>query len=223
MVKVIQRLIVVFVTMHCCAALADDVSRVRFDGEGSGRTPVFETGGPWILDWSARSDLQMKAYFEMRLHEGASDDFVGTIVQLDGTGSGRKLFDSEGDYRIVIEANNAKWELDIVEIDEEKAAEIRRRTEGNPSIEDSVRQSMRQLRVGSFNEWRPQGDDALLLLDNGKSRWRASFLQTCAGLRSATAISFVTSPVGNLESYDSILLDDGTRCYFDRVVPAVGN
>lgn len=223
MVRVIQRIIVVFVTMHCSMALADDIKRVRFVGEGSGRTPAFETSGPWILDWSTRSDVQLKAYFDMRLHEGASSDFLGTIVQLEGTGSGRKLFDAGGNYQIVIEANDAKWELDVVEIDEAKAAEIRRRTEGNPSIEDSVRQSMRQLPVGSFSEWRPQGNDALLLLDNGNSRWRVSFLQSCAGLQSATAISFVTSPAGNLESYDSILLDDGTRCYFDRVIPAVAN
>ena len=61
----------------------------------------------------------------------------------------------------------------------------------------------------------------LLLFDNDRMRWRATFAQPCPGLESATVISFVTSVAGSLEDYDSILLEDGTRCYFDRVVPTL--
>jgi hypothetical protein len=67
--------------------------------------------------------------------------------------------------------------------------------------------------------------------DNGKlpaftvdgpwTGWRVSFSPACPGLHAATAISFVTSAAGGLDQYDSIMLDDGTRCYFDRVNPTV--
>lgn len=36
-----------------------------------------------------------------------------------------------------------------------------------------------------------------------------------------SAISFVTSAAGGLDQYDLVMLDDGTRCYFDRVIPTV--
>jgi len=43
----------------------------------------------------------------------------------------------------------------------------------------------------------------------------------CPGLTSAKALSFV-SPAGMPgNEYDSVLLDDGTRCYFDRVIPTI--
>jgi hypothetical protein len=40
------------------------------------------------------------------------------------------------------------------------------------------------------------------------------------GLKSATAISFVTPVVDGTDEYDSILLEDGTRCYFNSVTPS---
>jgi hypothetical protein len=36
-----------------------------------------------------------------------------------------------------------------------------------------------------------------------------------------TALSFVTASGSRLDQYDSILLDDGTRCYFERVMPTL--
>ena len=59
-------------------ASAADTDRVRFEGEGNGRTAVFAADGPWMLDWSIRSDVPSQAIFEMRLHEGASGDYIAT-------------------------------------------------------------------------------------------------------------------------------------------------
>jgi hypothetical protein len=39
-------------------------------------------------------------------------------------------------------------------------------------------------------------------------------------LEKATAVSFVTPQNDPEGSYDSILLDDGTRCYFGKVIPS---
>lgn len=218
-----HKLILSVLAMHSCIAWAEDPNRQRFDGEGNGRTAIFETDGPWMLDWSTRSEILLPTNFEMRLHDGASGNFIGTLVQLEGTGSGRKLFDAGGDYQIAIVASNVAWELEILEVDEAQAAEIKRRSEGKPSLQDSVRQTMRHLRESSFSAWRPQGDRTLLLFDTGGMGYRATFSQACPGLESATVISFVTPATGSMDEYDSILLQDGTRCYFDRVVPSLVN
>lgn len=215
------QLIVGLFAVQCYMASAADTDRVRFEGEGNGRTAVFETDGPWMLDWSIRSDLPSQAIFEMRLHEGVSGDYIGSLVELHGTGSGLKLFEEGGDYQIAIVARNVAWELEITQISEEQAAETKRLSIGEPTLLDSTRETLRLVREGTFSEWRPEGNDALLLFDNNRMRWRATFAQPCSGLESATVISFVTSVAGSLEDYDSILLEDGTRCYFDRVVPTL--
>ena len=215
------RLIVGLFAVQCCMASAADTDRVRFEGEGNRRTAVFATGGPWMLDWSIRSDVPSLAIFEMRLHEGASGDYIGNIVELRGTGSGLKLFEEGGDYQIDIVARNVTWELEITQVSEEQAAATRRLSQGEPTLQDSTRETLRLVREGTFSEWRPEGNDALLLFDSNRMRWRATFAKPCPGLESATVISFVTPVAGNLEDYDSILLEDGTRCYFDRVVPTL--
>lgn len=215
------QLIVGLFAVQCCIASAADTDRVRFEGEGNGRTAVFETDGPWMLDWSIRSDVPTLAIFEMRLHEGASGDYIGRLVELRGTGRGLKLFEEGGDYQIAIVAYNVAWELEISELSEEQAAQIRRLSKGEPTLQDSTRKTLRLVREGTFSEWRPEGNDALLLFGSNNMGWRATFAQPCPGLESAKVISFVTPAAGSLEDYDSILLEDGTRCYFDRVVPTL--
>ena len=199
-------------------AWAQDADPTRFTGAGNGRTAVFETDGPWMLDWRITSDTLLPKNFEMRLHDGAGE-FIGTIVQLEGTGGGLKLFEDAGDYQIAIVASNVAWELDIAPVSAQKAAEIRRLSEGKETLADASRKALRHVREGSFDSWRPEGNEALLLFSAGEMGWRATFAAPCSGLESATAISFVTPAVGSMDDYDSILLDDGTRCYFDRVVP----
>jgi len=60
----------------------------------------------------------------------------------------------------------------------------------------------------------------MLLLFSGSSiRWTVRFSPPCNGLGNSTAISFMTAVTGAAGEYDSILLDDGTRCGFDSVIP----
>ena len=217
----IRWLALAVLTAQCYATSAQDPGAARFEGSDSDRTAAFETDGPWMLDWSTRSDFPLSANFEMRLHDGATGDFIGTIAQLEGVGRGLKLFDEGGSYQIAVVASNVTWELEITDVSEQQAAEIKRRTADEPSLQDATRATLRRVRESTFSEWRPEGNEALLLFDGDGMDWRATFAQPCPGLDSATAISFVTPPVGSLEYYDSILLDDGTRCYFDRVVPTL--
>jgi len=213
--------ILALLAMAFCAVSVADTDRIRFDGEGNGRTAAFEVDGPWMLDWSLHSNTPSRAVFEMRLHEGASGEFIGRLMELHGTGNGLKFFEQGGSFQVAIVASNVGWELEISEVSEEQAAQIKRLSAGEPTLKDSVKAALRLVREGTFNEWRPDGNSALLLFDSGGLGWRATFAEPCPGLESATAISFVTPATGSLEDYDSILLDDGTRCYFDRVVPTL--
>jgi len=199
------------------ATSAVTADSVRLDGQGSDRPPAFTAEGPWILDWSTRSEFPMLANFEMRLLDASSGEFLGTIAQLEGTGRGLKLFEFSGSYQLVIVASNVNWEIEISEVSEDEVGQMRRAAKGKPSLEDSSQMVLRRVRDSSFVEWRPVDDDTLLLFSDDGLGWRATFASACPGLKAATAISFVAPMTSADSQYDSILLDDGTRCYFDRV------
>jgi hypothetical protein len=191
----------------------------KLSGKNNSRPPAFTVAGPWTLDWSARSDSVDLASIELRLHDGATGDFIGMVAEVKGTGSGLKLFEKGGTYQLVVVGTLVEWDIEIQEISEELASTMKRSAEGEPSLLDTVNRISRLVPEGSFESWRPQGNEKLLLFDDDRVGWRISFAPACPGLETATAISFVmTADGGRLGQYDSILLDDGTRCYFDKVV-----
>lgn len=94
--------------------------------------------------------------------------------------------------------------------------------EGAPSLESRAKQIARQVTEGGFSSWRAVDDETLLLFaEDDATGFRVSFSPACPGLTAAKALSFVTGFDDGIESYDSILLEDGTRCYFKSVVPTI--
>ena len=217
MKKCIPLICIGAVVMLCNTASAESSEILRFDGQGSGKSPVFTVDGPWTMDWNADSEFPLVASFEMRLHDGTSGEIIGKVVEIEGTGRGLRLFEDTGTYQIVIIGRSVEWSIEILEISEEQAASLKRSTEGKPSLIDSSRRISRRLPESSFVEWRPESDETLLLFNDNRVAWRISFSPNCPGLKSATAISFVTPVTDGTDQYDSILLDDGTRCYFTSV------
>ena len=213
----------VILTVFSAFAIAQD-DAVVFTGSESGSTADFSTGGPWLLDWSVHSDYPEMTNFEMRLYDASSGDFIGTIAQLEGTGRGLKLFEDAGEYRIQIVAQSLDWELQIVEVGTAQAARLKRATSGEATLEDRLQKEVLRIPKDAVASWRAESDRTLLLFDADQTRgFRVEFASGCTGLSDATAISFVTAPESGLERYNSILLDDGTRCYFSRVTPTVLN
>lgn len=204
------------------ATTAWSAATVRFTGDESARTPVFEMDGPWLLDWSTRSKTALPTNFELRLYSAEGAEFIGTIAQLEGVGRGLKLFDNTGSLQIEVVAQNLVWELLIRPVDKDTAGRLERSADGEPSLEDAAVKAMRRVGEGSFSSWRPLDDRTLLLFAaDGTTGFRVTFDVDCPGLSSATALSFVTGSGSSLDAYDSVLLDDGTRCYFERVMPTV--
>lgn len=233
----ITLLLILFLISISGAAWSAEDSQIRFTGDQSGRTDAFDMDGPWLLDWSVRGKSGLPCNFaiwsgddatgqpcnfEIRLLDERSGDHVGTIAQLEGTGRGFKLFEQPGRYRVDVVAQNIIWEFIITPIDERAAAELKTRTERGVPLEARSAATARRVAAGSFESWRPV-DDAMLLLfaEDQTHGYRVAFSPACPGLSNAKALSFVTVFDSGVESYDSILLDDGTRCYFNRVVPTV--
>lgn len=213
---------IAMVVLLCAVSGSAIADSLRFSGEGHERTAAFDTDGPWLLDWAASSDAPLLAELEMRLHDGTTGAFLGTIVQLEGTGRGLKLFEESGSFAIAIVASNIRWQLEIVELDQEEADRLKRQAGGSGrSLEERSQQVLKLVPAGSFSSWRPEGPQTLLLFGEVGTGWRVTFAQPCPGLESASGIAFVTPTVGELNVYDSILLDDGTRCRFSRAVPTV--
>ena len=237
MLKILSSFVtVLFVTIAGTAWSADDQD-ILFTGDETGLTGTFEIDGPWLLDWSIHGKSKLSCNFaiwanddakgqpcnfEMRLIDASTGDYLGTIAQLEGTGRGFKLFEQPGSYRIDIVSQNINWKLLIRPVDEQMAAELKARTETEAPLAARVMATSRRVAEGTFSSWRPVDDETLLLFAEDETRGhRVTFSPPCTGLSKATALSFVTVFDTGVESYNSILLDDGTQCYFNRVIPTV--
>jgi hypothetical protein len=199
-------------------------SAERLTGSGSDRPPPVTIDGPWLMEWSTKSDQPLLASIEIRLYDANSGEYLGKVAELKGTGNGVKLFESPGSYQFVIVGTFVDWDIRIEAVDAERAAAMRREAEGRSTILDTTREVSRLIPESSFESWRPEGNDTLLLFRDGILSWKIGFAPACPGLESATALSFVMRSVERgTDQYDSILLDSGQRCYFTSVTPGYLN
>ncbi len=206
-------------------AVCGSLWAAEFNGNQSERTPVFASAGAWMLNWSTQSDNSLPKTFELRLYDAESGEFIGTITELQATGSGRKLFEDAGSYQIEVIAQNLNWTLRIADVDTAQAARMKRRAEGESTLQDSSQVLARQVREDDFASWRPVDEYTLLLFaEDDTHGFRVTFSNPCVGLKEATALMFVSAGYSSGgELFDAILLDDGTHCPFERVVPTVFN
>ena len=122
----------------------------RFEGAGSERTPIFETGGPWMLYWYTQSDNTLPKTFELRLYETDSGDYAGMIIQQRIVANGKKLFEDSGRYQVAVVAANLEWTIVVSEISDEKAAQLIRESEGHPTVEDTAGRYAKQVAESDF-------------------------------------------------------------------------
>lgn len=205
------------------ALIAEAGTLARFEGDSNERTPVFEPGSPWMLYWYTQSDNTLPKTFELRLYDADSGEYLGTIIQQRIIANGEKLFEDAGRYQVDVVAGNLDWTLVVSGISEEKAAQLIRESEGQPTLEDTAGRYASQVAEGSFESWRPVDDQTLLLFTADETQgFRVTFEAPCKDLENARALTFMSSGMGpDGELYDSIMLDDGTHCAFARVFPTV--
>lgn len=198
------------------SASAEDVI-ARFVGTGPAKTAPFRVDVPWLLSWTATGEFPQLANLEIKLYDAATDEFAGLLVQHSGLGRGQKLVRAAGRYRISVVGCCVDWSIEVEEAsdsilkaigDNERITELRL-VDPDSGLSRQVMERISGWQAG------PGANELTLRTSDGGSL-RASFHGACNGLQSTEGINFVTSR-RRYEYFTSILLDDGTRCYFDRI------
>ena len=207
-------------TVLLFGTLSAIAGEARLTGSDNGRTVPFTVDGPWLAEWTTTSEQPSLASIEIRLYDADRGEYLGDVVEMKGTGNGVKLFENPGRYEFVIVGTFVSWDIRLEGVDPERAAVMRRKAEGQSTMLDVARDVSSLVPESSFESWRPEGSDTLLLFRDGMLSWTIRFDPPCQGLESATALSFISrSIVRGVEQYDSILLDDGQLCRFSSVAP----
>jgi len=189
----------------------------KFSGTKSGETEEFTVKGPWLLDWRVESEFPDLATTVINLKNDA-DQTVDSVADFAGQGNGLKLFRQSGTFYVAVSIQNAKWSLEITEINEKWANRLEKMTQARVAGHPPARPPQKEVAAGTFKGWHADGDKAIILNGTGAMDFRVTFGGgSCPGLAKAKELSFVTPRKEGEEVYDSILLDDGTRCYFDKV------
>ena len=72
------------------------------------------------------------------------------------------------------------------------------------------------VNFGSIQDWRAEGNKAILI-ETVSNRWyRAEFFSPCIALQWQESVAFVTSPRGQLNRFSSIVAS-GERCQFQKL------
>jgi hypothetical protein len=189
----------------------------KFSGHNNSQTKDFDVKGPWLLDFQVNSEFPDLAATAIRL-ENAAGQTVGVVADFAGTGRGLKLFRKSGTYHLDITGDSSDWTVEITEISDAWAARLEQMTATGRSEPELASLQQKQVFASAFNGWRPGPDGTLILIGTGAMSFRVSFGPGgCPKLAKAKTLSFVTPEKGPHDVYNSILFDDGTRCYFDKV------
>lgn len=118
-----MKLLIVTVALALIAAAPAQAGEViaSMQGTGNAKTRVFETEGPWLLQWRVNSDYRMTTGFELNLINADTGFFDSRVLKIRRAANGLKLFMQEGRYQFEIIANFADWDLRVEQLTEEEA------------------------------------------------------------------------------------------------------
>jgi hypothetical protein len=90
-------------------------------------------------------------------------------------------------------------------------------------VEDAEKShaSIEFVSLGGIDDWRAEGNRAMLIKGLNGGWYRAEFFAPCAGLQFRNRVAFVTDGTDRLDRFSSILVD-GERCWFrsfDKIDP----
>jgi hypothetical protein len=90
-------------------------------------------------------------------------------------------------------------------------------------IEDQEQRhaSIEFVSLGGIDDWRAEGNRAMLIKGLNGSWYRAEFSVPCSGLQFRDRVAFVTDGTDRLDKFSSILVN-GERCWFrsfDKIDP----
>lgn len=121
--------LLILLLLACAAIPAAAAELVReFSGTAGETTTEFEVEAPWILDWRVNSDYRPSMAIEVHLVDGVTGLHRGLLFKIIYPDpydilNGVKMFDQGGRYRFRVSSTFAKWNLKVIELTEEEAAQ----------------------------------------------------------------------------------------------------
>ncbi len=103
---------------------------VTFVDTGDKVTKEFEVKGPWLLNWSLATDYPKHARVHIALLDAITGLHAGEVVSkkrnfVQERRSGLILFESSGRFQFRVDANLARWVLQVQELTDEEALELK--------------------------------------------------------------------------------------------------
>ena len=93
----------------------------KFSGSRSIETAEFEVRAPWLLDWWVNGDYPQMFGLEVSLIDASTGQHAGNILKTKRQGSGVRLFDQSGRFRLKIDATMVNWKMKVEQLTREEA------------------------------------------------------------------------------------------------------
>ncbi len=102
------------------AAQGKDLVR-KFTGSRSTETIDFKVRSPWILDWWVNGDYPQMLGLEVSLIDATTGQHAGYVLKTKRQGSGVRLFNQSGRFRLKIDATMSNWILKVEQLTRKEA------------------------------------------------------------------------------------------------------
>ena len=112
---------VIFVTLLLATPAGAGETVREFRGSDNSTTAVFTVDSPWLLDWRVDGDYVALVALDLKLIDGNTGLYIGSVLRTKHIGNGVKLFNRSGRYRLRVSATLADWTLKIVQLTREEA------------------------------------------------------------------------------------------------------
>jgi hypothetical protein len=84
-------------------------------------------------------------------------------------------------------------------------------------VTPQMRSGSSELRTYQLVDWIAPDDRTLIVTSVDRSLFRARFKRQCHGLRLVDTIAFIVPTPPQVETYEGVVLPDGTRCAFTSI------
>jgi len=102
------------------AAYGKDLVR-KFTGSRSTETAEFQVRSPWLLDWWVNGEYPQMLGLEVSLIDAKTGQHAGYVLKTKQQGTGVRLFDQSGRFRLKIDATMANWIMKVEQLTRKEA------------------------------------------------------------------------------------------------------
>ena len=118
--RLINLLVLAAFITSATAAYGKELVR-EFTGSRSTETIDFIVRSPWLLDWWVNGDYPQMLGLEVSLIDAKTGQHAGYIIKTKYQGTGVRLFEQGGRYRLKIDATLANWRLKVEQLTRKEA------------------------------------------------------------------------------------------------------